>query len=265
MIQPFKPLPIVNENAVVDRFGRSLNVGDYITYASSDSLVHGKIIGYNWLYLQVGFVEQRTANGQLLPACAYPNPYGPGVHPSMLLNINNLISQAQRDIEDPLYAPILDFTPSENKKVARKYGVWMVADKDQPDTSPFTDYQIIVSSIPGSTASEINQFLNHLDKEYGKRVVGELASQRGRNHRGGWHYQNHTRNEGKHNWTMYTEMYAHQTTPQLRSWQLTQSETQLSKRRIQEIGLMNHLDTIMSVTDYNNLDIEEVSKVELML
>lgn len=266
MIEPFKPLPIANENTMVDRFGASLNVGDYVTFADGDYVAHGRILGYNWLYYQVGYtkmiVDEQTKQSTV-KAFEYTSATGFPGH--ALLNIDKLITAGQRDLEDPLYAPLLNFSPSDTKKVARKYVVCLLADTHQPSSSRWADFQVCITSIPGSTAAEIALFTKHLKEVYGKRIVTQLASTRSRNFAAGYTYHGQTRNSGKHHWNIGTNMYGSQTTPQMETYYLTQAETQLSKRRIQEIGLMDYMDTIMSVTDYNSLDIEEASKLELML
>lgn len=266
MIEAFKPLPIANENAIVDRFGAPLNVGNYVAFGEGNHVSHGRIIGYNWLYFQVAYtmmvVDQQTQQSSVK---AFQCQSTAGFPYNSLLNIDKLITAGQRDLEDPLYAPLLNFSTSETKKVARKYVVCLLADTNQPSTSSFVDYQICITSIAGSTAAEIALFTEHLKEVYGKRIVTQLAGARSRNFVAGYAYSSQTRNSGKHNWNIGTIMYGNQTTPQIETYYLTQAETQLSKRRIQEIGLMDHMDTIMSVTDYNNLDIEEVSKLELML
>lgn len=265
MIEAFKPPPIANEGSMVDRFGNPLDVGSYVAFADDTEVKHGRIIEYNWLYYQVAYTMQLTKNGILQPLSAVCSNYTNGLPGASLVNIDSLITPALRDLEDPLYAPLLNFSPSETKKVSRKYVVYLVADLDQPNTSRFIDYQVVVTSIPGATEAELNIFAKHLKEVHGKRIIAKLAATRSRNFNVGYTYHGSTKNTGTHHWSVFTMQHGQQTTPQLQIHYLTQSETQLSKRRIQEIGLMDYMDTIMSVTDYNNLDIEEASKLELML
>ena len=265
MIEAFKTLPIANEDSMLDRFGAPLNVGSYVAFASNNEVKHGRITEYNWLYYQVAYTTRLTRNGILEPLSAVQSNYVNGLPANALLNVDTLITPALRDLEDPLYAPLLNFSPSETKKVSRKYLVYLLADLNQPNTVPFTDYQVVITSIPGSTEAELSIFTKHLNDVYGKRIVSRLAGSRSRNFNVGYTYHGSTKNTGTHNWTVYTTMYANQTVPQMHNHSVTQAETQLSKRRIQEIGLMDYMDTIMSVTDYNSLDIEQVSKLELML
>lgn len=265
MIEAFKNLAIANEDSMVDRFGNPLNVGSYVAFASGFDVKHGRITEYNWLYYQVAYTTRLMRNGILEPLSVVQSNYVNGLPGKSLLNIDSLVTPALRDIEDPLYAPLLNFSPSETKKVSRKYVVWLLADLDQPNTVPFVDYQIVVTSIPGSTEAEILLFLDHLREVYKKRVVAKLTPARSRNFNPGYTYHGSMKNSGTHNWTVYTTTYANQSVPQIQNHSVTQAETLLSKRRIQEIGLMDYMDTIMSVTDYNNLDIEKVSKLELMI
>lgn len=268
MIEKLKTLPIANEDAIVDRFGAPLNVGNYVVFPASNNVHIGRIIGYNWLYFQIGMVEPMVdhSTGQPVRTKAAHEVHTEfGFTGNSLINVDRQIVQSIRDVEDPLFAPLLDFSTSETKKVSRKYLVCLLAETNQPSTDPWANFQVCVASIAGSTTAEMDMFRDHLRTVYDKRILAFLLGKDSNRRAGGYSYPGTKRNNGSHHWNIGTYMYSHHTEPQMETYYVTQSDTQLSKRRIQEIGLMDYMDTIMSVSDYNSLDIENASKLELMI
>lgn len=262
MIEAFKPIPITNEDSHIDRFGAPLNVGNYVAFADN-GVKHGRIVGYNWLYYKVACLDRPMVNGVWSEPVAVVQwmPFAP----TTLLNVDELITQPLLDFEDPIYAPVLDFSPSDTKKVSRKYVVYLVAEINQSTSSPFSSYRVVITSIPGSTEAEMALFEAYLSTEYNVRIVGKLANKRTRNFGGGYNYHGSTRSSTTHLWNVHTYSYTNAGDLHIAQFQLTQADTQLTKGRMQSSGLMPYLDTIMSVTDYNNLDIEDLSKLEMLL
>lgn len=265
MSQPFIPLPITDENAVCDRFGNPLNVGTHVLFPAGEDggMASGVICGYENHYFQIGRMHARWTNGVLQPAVAelsHLAKYHGLINQEPLMDPQAIIDQ------NAAYVPVLDFSPSETKKGSRKYAVYLVADETLPNSTPFREMFVVVTTIMGSTTDELDMLDRHLRLQNGYRVVGRLCSSRSR-------FSSSNSYAGvqitgmKHNWNVFKRDYTdwqHMRHSEVHNHYVPQSQYQLSKRNMQDIGLIQHLDTVFTVEEYNNLDIEELSKVEIL-
>lgn len=263
MSQPFIPIPITDENVVKDRFGNPLNVGTHVLFGvhGEEGIGQGVICGYNHHYFDIAQLKHRHLNGIPQPPVAE--------HTCMLkhyamVNVESLMDPQTITDHADLYKTVLDFSPSDTKKVSRKYAVYLVSDRNLSHETPFRDMSIIVTTIAGSNSEDLNMLERHIGEQMNGRIVARLCASR-KGFSNGWPGPNNVILGTTHNWDIMSEEHNYgQNRRYLRGQSTPQAAYQLSKKRMQEIGLLEHINTVFTVSEYNDLDIEQVSKLEIL-
>lgn len=266
MSQPFIPIPVTDENVVFDRFGNPLNVGTHVMFGShgEEGVGQGVICGYNHHYFDIAILRQQHRNGVLMPLAAEVNCQ---LKHYAIVNAESLMDPQVITDQADLYKTVLDFSPSETKKVSRKYAVYLVVDETLPQSTPFRDMSVIVTTVAGSNSADLDMLARHIKLQLGCRIVSRLCASR-KGFTNGWSRTGYDNLGLTHNWDIMTQYYGgghNVAVPSLREQSTPQAAYQLSKKRMQEIGLLEHLNTVFTVEEYNNLDIEQVSKLEILI
>lgn len=261
MIKAFEPLPTANEGTIKDRFGNPLNVGNQVLYLhryEEGQLGEACISGYNHLYFELSSVKPDIQHGTQVGLVA--DKLNQWVPYQNLINVEALMDPQVVSERQDVYKTVLDFTPSENKKCSRKYAVLLVGDLHSLNNDSFNNHQVVITSVAGSTAAEWNMLNDHLLKKHKLRIISKLCGSR----KGFHESPTYTTAGGTHFWDCYTASSYWSSAVTFNTQCVPQSHYQLTKRRMQEMGLLEHVDTIMSVHEYNNLVVEDAAKLEIL-
>lgn len=255
MSEAFKPIPVTNQGTYTDRYGQSLNVGDPVAWAGYD----GVIAGYNNLWFTLAKKVVSWPNG-VKTETAEIVEYA--YDPSHLINTSKLLTPMQSIAVEQDFVKILDHTPSENKKVARKYVVALVGDyathsKDTVD-SDINALQIVITSVPGSTTDDWQRFHAYLRTEYDAKVISYLCTSDDKFH--DWYA---SKRVNQHFWDVVRIKASQYNSQTLIRYDVPQNQYMLSKKRMQEYGLLEHLNTAMSVGEFNAIVKEDRAKWDL--
>lgn len=265
MSQPFLPIPTTDENVIFDRFGNPLNVGTHVLFgaAGDEGVAQGVICGYNHHYFDIATIHNRWVNGkQTLEAALNCS-----LKYYAMINVESLMDPQTIADQVDLYKPLLNFSPSETKRTSRKYAVYLVVDQTLSQDTPFRDMSVIVTTVAGSNSADLDMLARHIKLQMGCRIVSRLCASR-KGFTNGWSQTGYDNLGLTHNWDIMTQYYGgghNVAVPSLREQSTPQAAYQLSKKRMQEIGLLDHLNTVFTVEEYNNLDIEQVSKLEILI